>query len=32
MFTDLKVSPLACKCVFHETEHNVNGATYKIEF
>ena len=25
MLTGLKVSPSACKCVFHRPEHNANG-------
>ena len=25
MLADLKVSPLACKCIFYESEHNAKG-------
>ena len=32
MFTGLKVSPLACKCVFYGPEHKAKGGLNEIEF
>ena len=32
MLTDLKVSSLACKCVFHRPEHNAKRIPHGTEF
>ena len=32
MLTDLKVSSLACKCVFYTPERNAKGGHHGIEF
>ena len=32
MFTVLKLSSLACKCVFYGPEHNAKGGVHGIEF
>ena len=32
MLTDLKVSSLACKCVFYRPEHNTKGGPLETEF
>ena len=32
MLTDLKVSSLACKCVFNRPKHNLKGEPHGIEF
>ena len=32
MLKVLKVLPLACKCAFYRTEHNVKGEPNGIEF
>ena len=32
MLIGLKVSSLACKCVFYRPEHNANGKPHTIEF
>ena len=31
MLTGLKVSPLACKCVFYRPDHNTNGGPHENE-
>ena len=32
MLTSLKVSSLACKCVFYKPEHNAQWGPHNIEF
>ena len=32
MLTGLKVSSLACKCVFYKPEHNAKAGPHGIEF
>ena len=32
MLTSLKVSSLACKCVFYRSEHNAKEGPHGIEF
>ena len=31
MLTGLKVSSLACKCIFYRQEHNAKGGGHEIE-
>ena len=32
MLTDMKVSSLACKCVFYRPEHNAKGGPHGTKF